>query len=104
MADKNIVSMTPDETAAWLRGDDNWLSYVTDPDLRAKIIEQNRLLREAMIESAETFAKALDNHSSGSARVVRKYAAKAQDGDVRAAEQMWNYITQMLSNAHVEMQ
>lgn len=101
--EKVIVSLSAEQTAAWLRGEETWLSGLTDEDVKSNIIEQQRLLKEAMVEAAQVFAKALDEHSKQSSLVVLDYAQRAKEGDEHAARQLWNFMTELLNVAHTRI-
>lgn len=101
--EKKIVDLSPEQTAAWLRGEETWLSGLTDQNVKENIIEQQSLLKEAMIEAAQVFAKALDEHSKQSSLVVLDYAERAKFGDEHAARQLWNFLTELLNVAYTKI-
>lgn len=99
MNDKPLVSMTPEESAAWLRGEESWLDHISDPKLKVKIRRQQKAIQEAFYQSAMLFAEACDRDSKQTAARLRQLHAESFAGDLRATQLLITMMGELLSTA-----
>lgn len=91
--------MTPEESAAWLRGEDNWLAHITDPELKAKVERQQQATQAAFWGSVDLFIKALEQDSEQTCGRLKSLRDSAKGGDQYALQMIWVMLGELASTA-----